>query len=233
MDEAMSHRKTSEADAGADVSSLGARLRKRRTDLKLTFKDVAEAAGFSVGFISQIERDITTPSLTSLIAVARVLKSDVRDFLHQPRGDTALTRHDQRVVYGMGHENSLRYERLSASFPGNVLRSVIIHEPPGHRDEPIAHEGEEIFFILQGAITVEIDGQVTVLHAGDSIHFPSTLRHSTWNHTSAPTAILHTCTMDVFGDALASAEEQDMSVIHHGKATRQEDNTQSEQGNKQ
>lgn len=115
------------------------------------------------------------------------------------RGTVPLTRRTERPHYAIGG-NSLTYERLSASFPGNVLRSVIIHEPPGHRSEPIAHEGEEIFFILEGALTVEVEGERTILDVGDSIHFPSTRTHSTWNHTSTPTTILHTCTMDVFGD---------------------------------
>ena len=216
---------------GEAAATLGARLRHRRLEMGLRLKEVAEQAGFSVGFISQIERDITTPSLTSLIAVARVLEHDVRDFLLQPRGDNAMTRQDERVVYGL-KDGALRYERLSASFPGNVLSSVIIHEPPGHRDEPVAHEGEEIFFILEGAITVEIDGEVTVLHAGDSIHFPSTKRHATWNHTSAPTTILHTCTMDVFGDNIDAVDEQRaMDVIRHGKK-RKSGNTQNDKGNK-
>ena len=184
---------------GRPPSPLGARLRERRQELRLTLKEVADAAGLSVGFISQIERGITTPSLSSLVGVSRVLKMHVSEFLAQPRGAAPLTRRSERPHYAVGG-NSLTYERLSASFPGNVLRSVIIHEPPGHRSEPIAHEGEEIFFILEGSLTVEVEGERVVLNVGDSIHFPSTRTHSTWNHTSSPTDILHTCTMDVFGD---------------------------------
>jgi transcriptional regulator with XRE-family HTH domain len=178
---------------------LGTRLRERRQELGLTLKEVADGAGLSVGFISQIERGITTPSLSSLVGVSRVLDMHVSDFLAQPRGGAPLTRRAERPHYAVGG-NSLTYERLSASFPGSVLRSVIIHEPPGHRSEPIAHEGEEIFFILEGALTVEVEGERTILDLGDSIHFPSTKTHSTWNHTTSPTTILHTCTMDVFGD---------------------------------
>jgi len=128
-----------------------------------------------------------------------VLKSEVGDFLTQPRGDKPVTRHGERPVYALG-DNAINYERLSAAFPGNVLRSVIIHEPPGFRSEPMAHEGEEMFFVLEGALTIEIDGIRTILDAGDSVHFPSTRTHATWNHTTSTTAVLHTCTMDVFGD---------------------------------
>jgi transcriptional regulator with XRE-family HTH domain len=192
--------------------SLGERLRERRQELGLTLKEVAGGAGLSVGFISQIERGITTPSLSSLVGVSRVLKMHVSDFLAQPRGTVPLTRQLERPHYAISG-NSRTYERLSASFPGNVLRSVIIHEPPGHRSEPIAHEGEEMFFILDGALTVEIEGEQTILSGGDSIHFPSTRTHSTWNHTSFPSTVLHTCTMDVFGDEpLEQYGENDMAV---------------------
>lgn len=187
---------------GLDHDAFGERLRTRRRELGLTLKEVADGAGLSVGFISQIERGITTPSLSSLVNVSRVLGLQVTEFLSQPRGLAPTTRHDQRPHYAVG-SNSLVYERLSASFPGNVLNTVIIHEPPGYRSEPIAHDGEEIFYVLEGGITVEVEGEIHVLGVGDSLHFPSTKVHSSWNHMSSPSTILHTCTMDVFGDGEA------------------------------
>jgi len=204
---------------GHSPGLLGTRLRERRRELGLTLKEVADAAGLSVGFISQIERGITTPSLSSLVGVSRVLEMHISDFLAQPRGTASLTRQTERPHYAIGG-NSLTYERLSASFPGNVLRSVIIHEPPGHRSEPIAHEGEEIFFILDGALTVEVEGERTILDVGDSIHFPSRRTHSTWNHTSAPAKILHTCTMDVFGDEPRQRYGESEMAVRRSKTRR-------------
>ncbi len=178
---------------------LGQRLRQRRRALSLTLKEVAEGSGLSVGFISQIERGIAAPSLSSLVSVARVLGTEVGEFLSQPKGDVPITRHDQRPVYAVS-PHTLTYERVSSTFPGNVLRSVIIHEPPGHRSEPISHEGEEMFYVLEGTVTVEVGGERTVLEAGDSLHFPSTKTHSSWNHSDRPATILWIGTMDVFGD---------------------------------
>ena len=180
---------------------LARRLRDRRRSLGLTLKEVADGAGLSIGFISQIERGIAAPSLSSLVAVSRVLGVEVGSFLSQPSGEVPQTRHDQRPVYAIS-PNSLSYERLSSAFAGNVLRSVIIHEPPGHRAEPIAHEGEEMFYVLEGGVTVEVDGEQTVLERGDSIHFPSTKVHSSWNHTSTPSTLLWVGTMDIFGEGI-------------------------------
>lgn len=206
----------SQADAGAAAEPLAVRLRKRRQELGLTLKEVADRSGLSVGFISQIERDITMPSITSLIAVARVLEVHVSDFLAQPKATAPTTRHDQRLHYAVG-SSSVTYERLSSSFPGNVLRSVLIHEPPGYRSEPFSHEGEEMFFMVDGSITVELEGERFVLDKGDSLHFQSSRVHSTWNHTLQPATVLHTCTMDVFGDE-PTAESVPPEVRRGGKA---------------
>ena len=162
-------------------------------------KEVAISSGLSIGFISQVERGLTSPSLTSLTAIANFLRSDVTNFLSQPKSKSSITRNEERDVYTI-NKNGLQYERLSDSFPGHTLNSVIIHEMPGHRSESISHEGEEFFFILEGAITIYIDGVVNILEAGDSLHFDSSRSHSAWNHTNKVTTVLHVCTMNVFGD---------------------------------
>lgn len=185
----------------------------------MTLQDVADSAGFSVGFISQIERGITVPSLTSLVAVCRALKTDVGSFFQSPRVEAPITRRVGRPVYAVGG-NAVTYERLSASFPGNVLRSTLIHEPPGFRSEPMSHEGEEIFFVVAGSVTIEIDGECTILEAGDSAHFPSSMTHVTWNHTTEPATIFHTCTMDVFGDGELSDQAQPSLVVKRSAARR-------------
>lgn len=206
---------------------LGKRLRERRKELGFTLKEVADRAGLSTGFISQVERDLTVPSISSLASISRVLETQITRFLSQPQGNSPHTRRDQRSVYALDGDN-LQYERLSARFPGNVLNSVIVHEPPGHRSEPIQHEGEELFFILTGSITVEVEGEVTVLNTGDTIHFNSMRRHSSWNHTAQTTTILHVCTMDVFGDERTDVSEPGNWVRHqpkHQQKTEQGDQT--------
>ena len=192
--------KASEKPRPAELDApLGKRLRDRRQQLGLTLKEVATGAGLSVGFISQVERGLNAPSLSSLAAISAVLRTHVTAFLSQPRPDAPFTLHGRRRSFSI-EKHGLRYERISASFPGSVLDSVIIHKPPGHRSEWISHDGEELFYVLEGAITVETEDDSTVLEAGSSIHFKSSRRHSSWNHGTAPAVILHVCTSDVFGD---------------------------------
>ena len=182
------------------LDTLKDSLRARRKELGMTMQHVADQAGLSVGFISQIERGITAPSLSSLVSVSRVLGLHISQFLAQPSTDDPLSKHNERIPYAI-NEASVTYERISSSFPGSILRSVIIHEQPGHRGEPISHEGEEMLFVLEGSITVELDGDRSILESGDSIHFSSRKVHSTWNHSEYPAKLLWAGTMDVFGDS--------------------------------
>lgn len=188
-------------DVSAELrQSLGDALRTRRKELGYSMQVVADEAGLSVGFISQVERGLTAPSLGSLASLARVLELKLSDLLEQPDGTKPTTRKAERKPYSVPGAD-MSYERISTAFEGAKLHSVIVHEPPGHRAEPISHEGEEIFFILAGSITVEIEGTIEVLHQGDTIHFDSRRVHSTWNHTDAPASILWCGTLNVFGNA--------------------------------
>lgn len=183
-------------------TELGVALRARRKELGLTMQSVADGAGLTAGFISQVERGLTAPSLASLASVAEVLQSPLSAFLQPPVQSSRTTRKTSRTSYSVaGAEVS--YERLSTTFDGSRLHSVIVHEPPGFRGEPISHRGEEMFYLIDGEITVEIEGEVEILRKGDSIHFDSGRVHSTWNHGSRTASILWCGTMDIFGDAPA------------------------------
>lgn len=195
---------------------LGKRLRALRKARGLKLRDVAEAAALSIGFISQVERDLAVPSLASLAAIARALGLPVAALLPGIAPPRETTVSAERPLYRTVPQAAVHYERLSTSFPGSMLNGVIIHEAPGHKGHPSSHDGEELFFVLSGAITVEVDGERTVLNAGDSLHFSSRRTHASWNHTDAPASILHVCTMDVFGDRIAAEAR---SALHENHRT--------------
>jgi len=187
------------------LKRLGATLRTERKALGLTLVAVARASGLSAGFLSQAERGLAAPSLSSLRALARTLGIPMASLLAQPDGADRVTRKGERMHFGLD-PGTITYERLTSRFAGHLLNGVLIHEPPGHRSEPISHEGEELFFILSGELTVELGGEVHLLKCGDSLHFSSGIMHSTWNHTGDRTVILHVCTMDVFEDREPQAQ---------------------------
>ena len=187
---------------------LGEKLRRIRRVQNMTMQEVADASGLSVGFVSQVERNLTVPSLTSLQKLARAVHQPMDTFLDKVGESSEITRASERPSFSLAADH-VSFERLSHDFEGSQLTSLLLHEPPGHRSEPVSHKGEELIFVLKGEVTLEIEGLQAVLSAGDSYHFASSRSHSIWNHTRNLATVLWCGTLDVFGSKPAFTSFQD------------------------
>ncbi len=176
---------------------IGAALRLRRKELGLTLREIADQTGLSVGFISQLERGMTAPSLSSLYSLARALRAPVTSFFKQGERAPGITREDGRVTFSMGGP---LYEQMTTHFPGSMLRGLIVHYPPGMEGEESRHAGEELMVVIRGALEVELEGRVKKLGEGDSLHFSSRRPHRVRNGADQMTTILWCGTWDVFSD---------------------------------
>lgn len=176
---------------------VGAVIRARRRRLQLTLQALADSAGVSVGYLSQVERDHATPSLGTLASIAKALDVGIDYFIATPAPADALTRSGERQKFSVDG-SSIVYERIGADFAGNALSSFILTVPPGYRSEVVAHEGEEIIFMLEGSITQRLDDEEMVISAGDSLHFRGNRPHSWSNHTDQPARMLWTGTLALF-----------------------------------
>jgi transcriptional regulator with XRE-family HTH domain len=176
---------------------VGALVRARRRQLHLTLQQLGEAASVSVGYLSQLERDLATPSLGTLAQVARALDVGIDYFIATPKPGDALTRAGERETFSVDG-SSVRYQRIGAEFPGSVLSSFILTVPPGYRSETVHHEGEEILYVLEGTITQRVDDHEMLMKAGDSLHFRGNRPHSWSNNTKKPARLLWVGTLTMF-----------------------------------
>lgn len=185
-----------ENDAGPG-QKIGALIRKRRRQMHLTLQKLGEKSGVSYSYLSQVERANATPTLGTLAQVAQALGVGIDYFITTPRPSDAVTRAATRMQFSI-NGSSIHYERLGAEFPGNELSAFIMHVPPGFQSETVSHEGEEIIYILDGAITQIVDGSTFLLTAGDSLHYRGTSPHSYRNDSDRPTRILWSGTLTLF-----------------------------------
>jgi len=107
-----------------------------------------------------------------------------------------------------------------------VLSSFILTVSPGYRSETVSHEGEEILYVLEGAITQRLDGQEMVLSVGDSLHFRGNSPHSWSNDTARITRLLWTGTLPMFrSHAERPALRSSRADTDTKKPTHQKENT--------
>ncbi|BBQ03589.1 transcriptional regulator (plasmid) [Burkholderia sp. SFA1] len=197
------------------LGQLGERLRARRKMLGKSMKEIADATGLSVGFISQIERNLTVPSLVSLATVADVLGVSIGELTGQVAKASPDTHQADRETYSLPN-GQVRYERLSSSFEGRVLRSVKFTMPVGYRSETVSHAGEEFVYVLSGTILYRVEQKEYPLGVGDSLHFDATKQHSI-EALSGPegfTEVLWAGTLEIFGDSeLTATKESDVRFV--------------------
>lgn len=194
----------SSKDASNDMPGplrLGRMLRERRKTIGKTMKQVAKETNLTEGFISQIERGLSTPSLISLYNVANALDTSVDAFLSQPpRHDYAMISHaGGRRGYNVATKDRV-YELLERGFPGAVLNGCITEVPIGYVSELTTHEGEDFIYLIEGTMVYEIEGRPYHLNAGDTLHFPSNLRHRARNIGSGPARELWVGTTHILKD---------------------------------
>ncbi len=185
-----------EQHASGAQPRIGALIRARRRQLHMTLQALGDAAGLSVGFLSQVERDQATPSLGALAGISRGLGVDIDYFIATPSIGDAVTRAATRATFSLPG-SPVSYQRLHAEFSGRTLSSFVMIIPPGHRSEMVHHEGDELLFVLAGTISQTIDGETIHLGPGDSLHFRGSSDHSWANDSTEPARVLWTGTMSI------------------------------------
>ena len=168
---------------------IGKRLRTLRKSKRLTLQQLGEAAGLSAAFLSQVERELTSLSVSSLSSIAQALDVSPSYFFPPPVGNGLLVRGYARLPFRMEHAEVV-YARLGGGFEGRTLEPLLATYPPGYVSEVSRHRGEEMYYVLSGQLLVEIDGDEHRLDTDDSLHFSSERPHRLANRSDSPVHVI-------------------------------------------
>lgn len=156
--------------------AVGARLRELRETRGLSLRGLSERCSLSINAISLIERGKSSPTVSSLHALAAALGVPIVDLFQaaEARRVVAVTR-DRRL----GHdEHGVRMESLGSGLRDQQLEPFLFTLAPGAGGErPVRHPGQEFAHCLEGQVEYTVNGEGYVLTAGDSLLLESTLPH--------------------------------------------------------
>ena len=160
---------------------LGQKIRDLRQRRGLTVQQLADASGLSKGFISQVENERTSPSLSTLHDLAGALDISAAYLVVEEDQVPCVVRAKERHVLRVGG-NTSRVEVLSAQ-PKRNLEMLIAELPPGLEagDKLHYHHGEECVVCLAGRVRLTCGTHVVVLEEGDSCHYDGRVPHAVEN----------------------------------------------------
>src|SRR5579859_4554816 len=107
------------------ASTLGSKIRSLRLRLKRTLEETATGAGISKPFLSQVERGLASPSITSLTGIANALGVTVRYFVDTPSEERSMCRGDQLKFFGFADSANL-FARLTNLTGGRQLEAILV-----------------------------------------------------------------------------------------------------------
>ena len=156
---------------------IGAKLKELRILKGLTQEELADRAELSKGFISQLERDLTSPSIATLMDILQCLGTSIGEFFNEtPEEQIVFGKTDYFEKHDLELKNEIKW--IIPNAQKNMMEPILLTLEPGgetYPDNP--HEGEEFGYVLQGNISIHIGSKTYKAKKGESFYFVSDKKH--------------------------------------------------------
>ncbi len=193
-------REPAAAMANGKVADLwmGIQLRSLRKAKQMSLVQVAEAAGLSIGMVSQIERGLASPSIKSLRKLSDALGVPVGWFFHAQTGgrqselQTVVRRENRRQLRlsTAATHDLVAMELLTPDLSGDIELLLLTLEPGFDSGPPHHHRGQEAGLVLTGTLELWVGDDRFVVNQGDSFRFSSTAPHRYANASGRTTQVV-------------------------------------------
>ena len=156
---------------------IGLKLKELRILKGLTQEELADRAELSKGFISQLERNLTSPSIATLTDILQCLGTTLGEFFNEtPEEQIVFGRADYFEKTDSELKNEIKW--IIPNAQKNVMEPIMLTLEPGgetYPDNP--HEGEEFGYILQGTVSIHLGNKIYKAKKGESFYFVPDKKH--------------------------------------------------------
>ncbi len=160
---------------------IGNKIKMLRIKNGLTQEELANRSELSKGFISQIERDLTSPSIATLVDLLQCLGSSLKDFFNEIV--------DEKIIFGKddifikeNHESSNEIRWIVPDSQKNRMEPILLSLSSGGTSDPDdPHEGEEFGYVLSGSIYIHLGSRKYRAKKDESFYFKPNVVHQISN----------------------------------------------------
>lgn len=156
---------------------LGKKIRETRVSEGMNLSQLAEKISKTSSYLSQIERGLAEPSITSLREISRALNVPMFYFLNDSKEHCQVVRRDDRRTLTLPHSH-ISYELISPDL-NRQMEIVYFKMEPGAStcESPLPHDGEECSLVLEGKMEIQIGDEFFTLGKEDSIYYKASIPH--------------------------------------------------------
>lgn len=156
---------------------IGPKLKELRTVKGLTQEELADRAELSKGFISQLERDLTSPSIATLMDILQCLGTTIGEFFNEtPEEQIVFGKYDYFEKTDTELKNNIQW--IIPNAQKNIMEPILLTLEAGGSTYPdTPHEGEEFGHVLSGSIAIHLGNKTYRAKKGESFYFISDKQH--------------------------------------------------------
>lgn len=157
---------------------IGSKIKELRMRNGLTQEELADRSELSKGFISQLENDLTSPSISTLEDILQCLGTTLSDFFSKEEETVQLVFGEDDYFEKDDEELGSRIEWIIPNAQKNMMEPIRLTLQPGgttYPDNP--HEGEEFGYVLKGRITIVLGNDRYQAKAGESFYYTPEKKH--------------------------------------------------------
>ena len=178
--------------------NIGKEIKRLRIINGLTQEELADRCELSKGFISQVERDLASPSISTLSDLLQCLGTDLKNFFNEAIDEDVVFKADDVFVKEYKDEGSI-INWIVPNSQKNDMEPIIIELTPDGKsyiDDP--HEGEEFGYVLNGSIVLHIGNKKYRVKKNESFYYKPNAVHYIENKTKSNAKVLWVSTPPSF-----------------------------------
>ncbi|WP_058486649.1 helix-turn-helix domain-containing protein [Defluviitalea phaphyphila] len=177
---------------------IGEKIKLLRITNGLTQEELANRCELTKGFISQVERDLTSPSIATLVDILECLGTNLKDFFNETIEEKIVfTKKDFFTQEDEENKNEIHWIVPNAQ-KNNMEPILIILDEAGSSIPQDPHEGEEFGYVISGSIFIHIGNKKFKAKKGESFYFRPSRTHFISNAGKSKAKVLWICTPPSF-----------------------------------
>ncbi|MEG3006284.1 MAG: cupin domain-containing protein [Oscillospiraceae bacterium] len=175
--------------------TIGSKIKALRISKKYTLKQLSVESGLSTGFLSQLERGVSSIAIDSLAKIAEILNVSLGSFFDETASmEKDCVSHSYDLPCTQVSSQVIQFILSNDIESFDILPRVFQLMPLANNDddelEMYCHSGEEFIYVLEGVITVAVGEREYIMYPGDSIQIHSSNPHNWINRTNKIVKIL-------------------------------------------
>lgn len=167
---------------------IGKKIKELRSTLSLTQEELANRCDLTKGYISQLENDLTSPSIATLIDILAALGTNLKEFFNEADDEKIVFKKEDYITK---QEENFSITWLITNSQKNEMEPILVEINPKSKTEvDNPHEGQEFGYVLEGEVVVYRDTHSYRVKKGESFYITTDKTHYLYNPTNKASKVI-------------------------------------------